>query len=295
MYDNQVTPKPLDIAIATCMFLPEPDPDQEPLTEALNAANLTSRVIPWDCPEDPWPPARLTLLRSTWNYAQNLDCFLAWAEAADRSSTLINPLELVRWNSHKGYLLELESRGIPVVPTRVLSRGSTVSLAEVRHDLDGGDLVIKPAVSAGSYRTRRFGSGQDQQAGVHLDTLLRDGDVLVQRFMPSVEGYGERAVICIEGEVTHAVRKSPRFEGDDESVSRAVPVTAEEAALAHRALAAAPAQEPPLYARVDMAPGPDGPPVIMELELLEPSLFFPQSPEALERYVGGLLRRLGGG
>jgi len=92
--------------------------------------------------------------------------------------------------------------------------------------------------------------------------------------------------------VTHAVRKSPRFEGEDESVSEAMPVSAAEAALAHQALAAAPIDGDLLYARVDMAPGPDGAPMVMELELLEPSLFFPQCSEALERFVAGLKRRL---
>ena len=294
-YDKTVTIQKLDIAIATCMTLPEPDPDQAPLSAALDAAGLQSQVLPWDAPDIHWPGARLTLLRSTWNYAQNLDTFLAWAEKADRSSRLVNPLAVLRWNSHKGYLQELQAAGVPVAPTVLVGQGTRGDLmGPIGQELGPGDLVIKPAVSAASYRTRRF-SQRDPEAGAHLEALLQDGDALVQRFIPSVEGYGERALVCIEGEVTHAVRKAPRFEGEDESVSEAVPVTAAEQALARQALAALPFSTPLLYARVDMAPGPDGAPLVMELELLEPSLFFPQCPAALERYVDGLKRRLAAG
>ncbi len=97
--------KKIEIAIASCMTLPEPDPDQRPLTAALEVAGISSRVMPWDDPGQPWPEAEVTLIRSTWNYAWNLEAYLAWAESASRTSRLLNPLEVVRWNCHKGYLL----------------------------------------------------------------------------------------------------------------------------------------------------------------------------------------------
>jgi hypothetical protein len=106
-----------------------------------------------------------------------------------------------------------------------------------------------------------------------------------------VEGHGERALVWIDGELTHAVRKSPRFEGQDETVSsEAMEISSAEAALALRTLGAV--DGPLLYARVDVALGPDGEPVVMELELVEPSLFFPQCGHALERFVAGIRRRL---
>ncbi len=131
------------------------------------------------------------------------------------------------------------------------------------------------------------------QAEAHLAALLEHGDALVQQYLPSVQEYGERALVWIDGEVTHAVRKSPRFEGEEESVSEAVPVSAAEEDLARAAIAASPGGgRDLLYARVDMAPGPDRRPVLMELELLEPSLFFDQAPAALERYIAALGREL---
>jgi hypothetical protein len=145
-------------------------------------------------------------------------------------------------------------------------------------------------VSAGSRATLRGSAAQLPAGEAHLRALAATQDVLVQPYLPSVEGYGERALVWIDGEVTHAVRKSPRFAGQDESVSHAVPVSAQERALAQRAVAAV--DGPLLYARIDVAPGPDGAPLLMELELIEPSLFFDQSRVALERFVAGVVARL---
>jgi hypothetical protein len=113
---------------------------------------------------------------------------------------------------------------------------------------------------------------------------------LVQPYLPGVKGYGERSLVFVDGELTHAVRKAPRFGGQDESVSAALPISASERALALRAVAAAPGAL--LYARADVAPGPDGAPVLMELELIEPSLFFDRSRAALDRFVAAVLARL---
>jgi hypothetical protein len=115
--------------------------------------------------------------------------------------------------------------------------------------------------------------------------------VLVQPYLDSVEGHGERALVWIDGELTHAVRKSPRFIGDAEQVSAAVPIADEEAAVARAALAVAPT--PLLYARIDVARDEHGAPRVMELELVEPSLFFAQGPAALARLVAALRRQVG--
>jgi glutathione synthase/RimK-type ligase-like ATP-grasp enzyme len=152
------------------------------------------------------------------------------------------------------------------------------------------EVVVKPAVSGGSRQTVRVRPGDMDRGEAHWRMLLDREDVLVQPFQASVEGHGERAIVTVEGEPTHAVRKSPRFLGDPESVSDAVPIAPDEAALARQALAAAP--ETLLYGRVDVARGPDGAPRVMELELVEPSLFFRQCQAALDRYVAAVLRRL---
>jgi hypothetical protein len=287
-----VSDRALDVALASCRELPEPDPDAAPLARALAAAGIDAEVLAWDDGEANWSRARVTVLRSTWDYPSRRDAFLDWAERVSTVSRLWNPLAVVRWNTYKGYLLELEGRGVPVVPTVLLPSGTNATLREIRAERAWEDVVVKPVVSAASFRTRRFGAGRLEAGETHLQELLAERDVLVQRYLPSVEDYGERALVWIDGELTHAVRKTPRFEGEDESVSTdAVPIAPAEAALARRAIDAVGA--PLLYARVDVAPGPEGEPVLMELELVEPSSFFPQCPPALERFVGGLRRRLG--
>jgi len=250
-------------------------------------------VMAWDDPAEDWSKARVTVLRSTWNYPLDRDGFLAWAGRVAEVSALWNPLAVLRWNTYKGYLLDLEAAGVPVAPTRLVRRGSRPSLDRIRHETGWTDVVVKPAVSAASFRTLRVPPDRGEAGQRHLDELAAERDVLVQRFLPSVEDYGERALVWIDGELTHAVRKSPRFFGEDEAVSsEPVPISKAEAALARAALDAVP--RPLLYARIDVAPGPTGDPVVMELELVEPSLFFPQCAVALDRFVAAVGRLAAG-
>jgi hypothetical protein len=279
----------LDVALASCLDLPEPDPDAALLAAALERAGLRSEVLAWDDPAADWSRARVTVLRSTWNYPLDHRGFLRWAERVDRVSRLWNPLETLRFSTHKSYLLDLESAGVPIVPTVLLRRGSARRLDDIREERGWGDVVVKPAVSAASWRTMRVTAAHAAEGARHLEALVAERDTLVQLYLPSVEDHGERALIWIDGALTHAVRKSPRFAGQDEAVSpEAVPISSTEAHLARRALDAA--AGPLLYARIDVAPDPSGVPVVMELELVEPSLFFSQSSAALERFVAALAR-----
>lgn len=280
----------MDVALATCKVLPEPDFDAEPLVEALHSAGITAGFLAWDDPGADWSGARLTLLRSTWNYPEFPKDFMAWADRIAQVTDLWNPLSVVRWNVHKRYLLDLEAQGVPVAPTELVEQGSDEPLASILDRRGWDEVVVKPAISAASFRTLRIGPGEIVRGESHLRELATDGDTLVQRYLPSVEGYGERAMVWVEGEVTHAVRKTPRFSGQDESVSDAMEISSAEMDLAAQAVAAV--DGTPLYARIDVAPGPDDTPVVMELELIEPSLFFPQGPEALERLVAGIRKRL---
>lgn len=281
---------PIDVALASCRVLPEPDADRAPLLTSLRAAGLTVEVLAWDDPAADFASARLTLLRSTWNYSEHPADFLAWIDRVAAQSALWNQRHTVRWNAHKSYLLDLEARGVPVVPTHLVRRGATTTLAEVTRDRGWSDVVVKPAVSGGSRATVHVTAGARDRGEAHLRTLAAREDVLVQPYLTSVEGHGERAIVWIDGEPTHAVRKAPRFLGDAESVSAAVAIEADEADLARRAVAAAPG--PLLYARVDVARDAGGAPRVMELELIEPSLFFPQAPAALVRYVAAVERCL---
>ncbi len=276
----------LRIAIVSCVVLPEPDLDEPLLVAALRARGTEPEVVAWDDVHVDYTRFDVAVLRSTWNYHLDREGFVAWAERTSRRTRLFADPATVRWNSDKAYLRELEQRGIPVVPTEHVPRGSEAELREIVQRRGWSRVVVKPRVSAGSFETHAYRVAD--LVGGELAVHARERDVMVQPYVASVDGEGERAIVCIEGTPTHAVRKSPRFTGQEESVS-VMPIAEDERALAHRVLATQPA--PPLYARVDLARESDGSLVLMELELVEPSLFFAQHPPALALFCHALLAR----
>lgn len=277
------------VAVATCKSIPEPDVDEDVLLAALSAAGADARALAWDDPAAPFAEHDVVVLRSTWNYYEDVEAFLAWVDRTAAATRLLNPPHVVRGNVVKTYLRDLEARGVPVVPTEFVAKGSRRALRDVLEARGWRDVVIKPTVSAGSFRTKRFGEEAVEEGQRFLDGLAADRDAMVQRWVPSVETYGERSIIWIDGEVTHAVRKSPRFAGGEEEVSGELPVAQDERAFAERAVA--PHAGDLLYGRVDMVRDEEGALRVMELELVEPSLFFLQCPRALERFVAAILRR----
>jgi len=276
------------VALVTCRQLPEPDHDEELLLETLRGAGLEAELLAWDYEGADPGHFDLCVPRSCWNYYRDPQAFLAFVERADRLSRLLNPPEVLRWNLHKGYLRELEAAGVPIVPTVFLERGASPDLERMLAEREWAEVVIKPSVSAASFRTRRFSVDDLAEARAFLDRLLAERDVMVQRYMRGVEDPGERALVWIDGELTHAVQKRARFAVEAEEVSEALPISAAESGLAERAVAAVEGEL--LYARVDVVPDDDGEVLLSELELIEPSLFLKQSPQALARLVAAIGR-----
>ncbi|HUS30621.1 MAG TPA: hypothetical protein VMZ53_19060 [Kofleriaceae bacterium] len=272
----------MKLRVATCTTLPEVDVDEAPLMSALAAANIDAELVAWDDPAADWDAPIPTIIRSTWNYALDLEAFLAWVDRAAAAAPLINPPDVVRANVRKRYLLELASRGVPVIRTILLGKCDQLPAM-------AGRFVIKPEVGAGSLDTKLFDK-LDDAARAHAGHITARGNALMQPYVRSVEEYGERSVIFIDGELTHEIRKSPRFSGDTESVTGPFPIADDERAVAEAALE--PYRDRILYGRVDMARDDSGQPMVMELELVEPSLFFAKHPPALDRYIAGLKRRL---
>lgn len=278
------------VALVTCRVLPEPDPDQELMLGALRQAGLDADMLPWDDAGADPASFDLCVLRSCWDYHADAERFLRWIDHASARSTLLNPAPVVRQNVHKRYLEGLERAGLPTVPTAFLDRGCDTTLGEVLGERGWDDVVVKPCVSAGSANTRRFRPEGYAEGERFLASLLSTRDMMVQPYLPSVESGGERSAIWIDGSCTHAIAKQPRFHDQDESVSGVLPVTPEEAAMMQKALAEV--GEGLLYARLDTMRGPRGERLVSELELIEPSLFFVQSPPALEAFVRGIERRV---
>ncbi len=270
--------------------MPEEDLDEQLLLDALTEAGLEPHLVAWDDPSVDWSAYPIAVLRSAWNYIDHLDEFLEWAVRAGTVTRLFNPVEVVHWNTHKGYLRQLAKQGVPVVPTAWLGVGEHVELADLMADRGWRDVVAKPVVGAGSFLTDRITDPTTEAAMNFWRELTTDREVMVQPYLASVEEYGERSLIWIDEELTHAIRKSPRLGDAAESVSDAIPIAHEERELAEAVIADIPHEL--LYARIDLIRDDHNQPLLAELELVEPSLFLKQEPTALRRLVRGIAQRL---
>jgi hypothetical protein len=283
------------IALATCAELPDLDPDEQLLLEPLRALGVDARPAVWDDREVDWGAFDLVVIRSTWDYTARRDEFLAWARAVP---SIVNPPAVLAWNTDKHYLNDLARAGVPVVPTVWFEPGRPVGLpADGRH-------VLKPAIGAGSVDAALFDLGVADEAALaraHAERLLAAGQsVMVQPYLELVEDHGEAALMFFGGEFSHAAAKGAMLAGQTEMVAglykaeviRPRDATSAELEIARAALAAAPIPAEQLaYARVDFIPGADGQPVVIELELTEPSLFLGQAAGSAERLARHLVAR----
>ncbi len=285
----------MDVALVTCAAMPGLHPDDRHLLLALRAAGLEAEPAVWEDPHYDWSAVRLAVIRSAWDYSFRRDQFLAWAERAAARTTLWNSARVVHWNTHKSYLCDLADRGVAAVPTVVLCAGTEATLDEIlqRHGWD--DVVLKAAV-AQSGRYALFVPQDGRAAGrAHLKRLLPHEDMLVQPYIGSVATAGELSLVLVDGECTHAVRKRAAagdFRVHDDFGGTVEMEQPDEAHLATARAALAAVGEPVHYARVDLVDGPNGQPMIMEFELVEPELFFRLSPAAVTRFTAGVLRHL---
>ncbi|MGW6984115.1 ATP-grasp domain-containing protein [Streptomyces sp. NPDC054932] len=271
----------------------EADADLPLILTALQDAGLAAQAVAWDTDTPEWGGYDLAVIRSTWDYADRLAEFLAWADATAEVTRLWNPAPVVRWNSDKRYLLELAGRGVPVVPTRFVEPGGDCDA----QDFDGPHgVVVKPAVSSGARDTARYESGRRADAERHARMLLDQGrTAMVQPYLPLVEE-GERSLIFFGGTFSHAIRKQPLLTEagliDNFRVPHpgAAPYRPSDSELrtARAALDAVPAPGELLFARVDLALNGAREPVVMELELIEPNLFLQINPQGLERFAGAV-------
>lgn len=269
------------MALATFRGFPDLPPDERLLLRPLADLGIDVCVRLWDDPAVDWTSYDRVVVRSTWDYTWRREEFLDWAASVPR---LLNPLDVLVWNTDKRYLAELAAAGLPVVPTAFVSPGETYQVPAQEH-------VVKPTVSAGSRDTVRFAAGADSRG--HAQALLDAGrTVMVQPYQSQIEVAGETAVLLFLGEHSHAARKGPVLIPELQD-PHDVPITPraatpEQLELAAAAVAAVPTTGPLLYARVDMVPGPDGSPLLMELEVTEPSLFLGESPGAAERLAAAI-------
>jgi len=280
------------IAIATCAAYADLKVDDELLGQALRERGCEAQAVVWDEGGVDWSGLDLCLIRSTWDYHEKHQEFLAWARQVETASRLQNPAEVIAWNSDKSYLRELDEAGVRTVPTAWIGRESEVDLDEVLEVEGWDEVVVKPVVDLGARNLRRVRAGEDSAA---LERVLQRGDAMVQPFLPSLEVRGELSLIYIDGAFSHAVRKRPA--PGDFRVQSIWGGTVEQADpgplhlnLAEQTLAQL--DEPPLYARVDLVTDLQGEPCLIELELIEPNLYLVQHPPAAQALAGAALLRI---
>ncbi|HUM12568.1 MAG TPA: hypothetical protein VLT82_16600 [Myxococcaceae bacterium] len=266
--------------------------DDRSLVPVLAARAIDVLPVVWT---EPLPQGLEGLvLRSTWDYHLRLAEFLAWVDTVEAvGRPLWNEPSTVRWNVDKTYLLEVEARGVPIVPTRHAARGSRVELPALLRDVGWSEAVVKPSISGGAFETWRAGAGEEDAA--RFARQLEAMDCLVQPFVPELVSRGEWSLLFFGGQFSHAVLKRPepgdfRVQEEFGGVAAGAEPPREVIAAASRALEASGQQT--LYARVDgVVRG--GKFELMELELVEPSLFLETSPGASERFAAALAEALG--
>jgi hypothetical protein len=276
--------------------VPDLDPDDRLLLEPLRARGVAVDALAWDDRTADWSRYDLVVLRSTWDYVSRRDEFLAWARSVPR---LANPAAIVEWNTDKEYLAELALAGVPVVPTRYLYPSSPPWTPPGE-----GEYVLKPSVGVGSLSAGRYDLADPEQRATALRHAARfraTGRVaMVQPYLSAVDRHGETGLIFIDGRFSHAIRKGPMLSGPaaqaaglyrPEEISAREPGPAE-LAVAEQALGALPVGTDLLYARVDLLPGQDGSPILVELELTEPSLFLGYATGAADRLADAIGSRV---
>ena len=286
------------IALATCERLPELDEDDAPLVRALADRGFTTRPLIWTDPEPEGPVPAAVVLRSTWDWHLCPAEFRRWIDDLERRGVnLWNPAHVLRWNLDKaGYLADLEQRGVRLVPTARLEAGGTHDLPALLAERGWDHAVVKPAESADGYRTQRVRSAEPRAGIELLSEITRTGTALVQPYREEIEREGEWSFLYFGGELSHVTLKRPargEFRVQDTYGGTRETVDDPPASLladAHRAHEAAGGQDL-LYVRVDGVRTEAGLEV-MEVELVEPSLYFDGHLDRGERFAAALAARL---
>jgi hypothetical protein len=281
------------VAVATSAgddFDEEIDPDAHLLLDALADVDIDARLCVWDDASVAWSDFDVVVIRSTWDYTKDRPAFLQWARSIPR---LFNPYPIIDYSTDKHYLSDLESRGHRIIPTSFCDVGG-------RPEFPDSNFVVKPTVGAGSMDADKYGPGDVATAAAHVARLHDSGrDAMIQPYVTSVDEVGERGLVFIDGEFSHAIRKGAMLHVDQldrHSLFRLEQLSLADAEPDAVAFAASVMAEPLfrdlLYGRVDLVWLPEGW-AIMELELVEPSLFLSFDSEAAGNLASAIRARLG--
>ena len=250
--------------------------------------------ISWRRKNVSWGDYELVVIRSPWDYQQDPHAFLAVLEQIHAScAKLQNDLQIVRWNIHKTYLRDLRDRGVHIVPTLWLDRLDSDTLPHLFREFDSQRIVVKPVVGANADDTFLIDSDPAAAAYLAALTTFSQRELMVQPFVESVVTAGEYSLFYFGDQYSHSILKTPKsrdFRVQEEHGGMIRSVQPEEDLIAAATRVMRVLDVATLYARVDLVRLPDGGPAVMELELIEPSLYLPFDPRAPERFADAIVR-----
>ncbi len=284
------------MALASCARYPDQFDEGRLVLAALEAAGLDGRCAVWNDPGVDWGAFDLVVANGAWDHIHRVAEFLAWVDGlAAADVPVVNAPAVLHWNLDKRYLRDLEAAGVPTVPTSWVEPAGDGGGAGPPGRLPEGEIVVKPAVSGGGYQTARYEAHEHEAARAHLAALLASGrTAMVQPYQPAVDAEGEVGLVFLGGAFSHAIHKDPMIRRGVEAgeslienqVVTATSPTAAQLAVARRAVAAAERRHGrTAYARVDVVERTDGAAALLELELLDPVLFFATHPEGARRFA----------
>ncbi len=281
--------------LLSCDDLTEYVVDDDLLIEPFARHGWAAEFVSWSAQGIDWTQFDAAIIRATWDYTKRLEEYLdALRRLEALGLPLFNPLNVVEWNAHKRYLLELSEKGVPIVPSRADNCISEAVLNSLFDEFESNELIIKPMVSAGAYKTYRFTRAQLASMLNQFHHELDGVDHMVQPFVTSLLDAGEYSLFYFNGQLSHTICKQPtpgdfRVQEEHGGIITPASPTREQIALGELTLAALP--ESCLYARVDMVQAPDETWQVIEVELIEPSLYFRMDQGSPERFVQAFLSR----
>ncbi len=301
------------VALATSAALPDLIADERPWRDALRAMGVEDVPAVWSDPAVDWASFDACVVRTPWDYTTKRAEFLAWSARVDKATPMFNSAATLRWNTDKRYLHGLAAHGVRIVPFEIVERGGAMDLGAAMAERGWDRAVVKPVIGATARRQIRVDGANPADlaaAQAHLDAALLDEDMIIQPYVPTVTEVGESSLVYFGGQFSHALRKRPkpgdyRVQMDWGGSYEPMHADAAQRDEAERVLAAiapamraageAPESHPLLYARVDLLEW-EGAPAVIELEVVEPQLFFAQADDpnrAGQMMARALVARMG--
>lgn len=272
------------------------DMDTPPLSRVLGDLGIRSFIVPWNDTAVQWADFDLVVLRSTWDYDSDHQRFLEWIGTVASVTAVLNPPALIRWGLAKDvYLPDLARNGVPIVPTVLIPPAADPRMPAFE------DFVVKPSIGAGSRRAARYTRHDEDEATAHMESLHEIGlTVVIQPYDARVDQYGERSMIFIDGEFSHAIKKGPVLPVGTRRHHKRIPhphaklhtPSEDELVLGRSALAIADPDRAALYARIDAFSDDGQNPTAAEVEVVEPNLFLKLSPSAISTMAKAIANRL---